>query len=165
MPALPGVGSRDPGCTHNVAVRRKLILSAVAGVVVLAALAARLYVTNEAPVVPRVTDQDAAGRPFVVKLHAQWCPVCMTTKGVWDDIQSAYAGRVNLVVLDFTNEETTRASEAEANRLGLRALLDEWGGTTGYVLVLDATGATKHAIKGSRDPAVYRQAIDEVLTR
>ena len=52
-----------------------------------------------------------------------------------------------------------------ANRLGLRATLDEWGCATGYVLVLDATGATRHAIKGSRDPAVYRQAIDEVLIR
>ncbi len=144
---------------------RKLILSVLAGSAVLAAVAALLYVTNEAPSVPRVADADAAGKPFVVKLHAQWCPVCLTTKGVWDDIRGAYAGRVNLVVLDFTNEETTRASEAEATRLGLRAVLDEWGGATGYVLVLDATGVTRHAIKGSRDPAVYRQAIDEVLIR
>ncbi len=144
---------------------RKLTVLAAAGVVVLAAITALLYITNEAPVVPRVADADAAGRPVVVKLHAQWCPVCLTTKGVWEEIEAAYAGRVNLAVLDFTNEATTRASEAEAARLGLRSVLDEWGGTTGYVLVLDATGATRHAIKGIRDLAVYRQAIDEVLTR
>jgi hypothetical protein len=30
-------------------------------------------------------------KPYVVKLHAQWCPVCMMTKGVWSRVETSYS--------------------------------------------------------------------------
>jgi len=88
----------------------------------------------------------------------------MVTKGVWSEIEKTYAGRVNLVVLDFTTDAKADASRAEATRLGLTKFFDEYGGATGTIVVLD--GRTKDvtaSINGSRDFATYRTAIDAAL--
>src|SRR4051812_30605183 len=83
----------------------------IAGGILLGLLASGVvvYATNTAPVVAVVSAAEVRSptKPFVVKVHAQWCPVCMSTKGVWAKVQKAYAERVNLVVFDLTNETTT----------------------------------------------------------
>ena len=125
-----------------------------------------LVATNPPPEVPVISTTEAAGtsKPFVVKAHARWCPVCMTTTGVWEQLQQAYAGRVNLVVLDLTTEATSEAGRAEARRLGLEKFFDDYMYETGTVFVLDGRSKeVKHSIHGSRDFAEYRAAIDEVL--
>jgi thiol-disulfide isomerase/thioredoxin len=126
-----------------------------------------LYARNAAPAVPALSAVDAArtAKPYVVKLHAQWCAVCMITKGVWTEIEKTYGNRVNLVVLDFTTDAKAEASKAEATRLGLTKFFDEYGGATGTIVVLD--GRTKEvtaSINGSRDFAEYRTAIDAALS-
>jgi hypothetical protein len=144
-----------------------MIKRALLGVTVLAvalvAVASVMYVRNATPTVPAISLVQAAdpSRPYVVKLHAQWCPICMLTKTVWSQIEVAYSGRANLVVFDFTNQATTDLSRAEARRLGLEKFFDEHAGTTGTIAVLD--GRTKeetasvHGIKGFDE---YRAAID-----
>jgi thiol-disulfide isomerase/thioredoxin len=149
---------------------RKVLVAALAAtlavVVVLIAAGAFLYARNTTPAVPAIATAEAAasGSPWVVKMHAQWCPVCMLTKGMWAEIEEHYAGRVRLAVFDFTDEATTAATRAEAERLGLAGVLEEAGFATGTVLVLD--GRTKDIaawISGSRDFAEYRAAIDAAL--
>ena len=145
---------------------RKLKRAALATVIGLPLIGLALYASNAAPISPRLSVPDAATRPYVVKLHARWCPVCLVTKGVWSDIEKAYAGRVNLVVFDFTDDASAAASRAEAARLGLSRMLDEYNGATGLIVVLD--GKTKEelaSISGSLGFAVYREAIDKALAR
>jgi len=139
---------------------------ALVAVVALIGAGAFLYARNATPAVPAIgtAEAQAPGAPWVVKLHAQWCPVCMLTKGMWSEIERAYAGRVRLAVFDFTDEETTAASRREAERLGLGTVFEEAGFATGPILVLD--GRTKEIvawINGSRDFAEYRAAIDSAL--
>jgi thiol-disulfide isomerase/thioredoxin len=145
---------------------RRIFPVALVIVAALVATGAILYARNSTPVVPTVATVDAAaaGAPWVVKLHAQWCPVCMLTKGVWSEVEEHYAGRVRLAVFDFTDEATIAATRAEAERLGLGAVLEEAGFATGTILVLD--GGTKEIvarINGSRDFADYRAAIDAAI--
>ncbi|HEX5049077.1 MAG TPA: thioredoxin family protein [Gammaproteobacteria bacterium] len=148
-------------------IRRALLTAAALGAALAAAVGA-LYATNGAPAVPSVSALEAANptKPFVVKLHAQWCPICRITKGVWSDIAATYGDRVNLVVLDFTDETTTDASRAEAERLGLGSYFEDHSGWTGTISIVD--GSTKEVtadIHGSRDFAEYRAAIDGALAR
>lgn len=146
---------------------KKALLTIASLAVLVAALAGILYVTNPPPVVARIAgDAIGTGKPYVVKLHAQWCPYCMLTKDVWSQIEKVYADRVHLLVLDFTNQANTDVSQAEARRLGLEKFFDEFGGATGIVVVLD--GRTKEVtaeIGGNRDFSEYRTAIDAVLNR
>jgi hypothetical protein len=145
---------------------RKVLVAALAVVVVVLAAGAVLYARNATPAVPTIATAEAAapGAPWVVKMHAQWCPVCMLTKGMWSKIEEHYTGSVRLAVFDFTDEATTAATRAEAERLGLAGVLEEAGFATGTILVLD--GRTKDIaawISGSRDFAEYRAAIDAAL--
>ena|SRR5688572_15376330 len=145
---------------------KKALLVVSALVVLLIAVGAMLYLRNAAPVVAPVSAAEAAnsGKPYVVKLHAQWCAVCLVTKDEWSQIEKMYAGRVNLLVLDFTTEANTQASRAEATRLGLGKFFDEYSGATGMIVVLD--GRTKEvaaSIVGNRDFVEYRDAIDATL--
>jgi hypothetical protein len=145
---------------------RKALAVAVVLVAALIATGTVLYARNSTPIVPAIAtaDAEAAGAPWVVKLHAQWCPVCMLTKGMWSQIEARYAGRVRLAVFDFTDGTTTAATRAEAARLGLGPFLEEAGVATGTIVVLD--GRTKEIvawINGSRDFAEYRAAIDSAL--
>ena len=134
--------------------------------VVLVAVASVLYVRNATPTVPTISLEEAADtrRPYVVKLHAQWCPICMLTKKVWSQIEVAYSGHANFVMFDFTNQATTDRSRAEAKKLGLEKFFDRNVGATGTIAVLD--GRTKEeaaSIHGIRGFDEYRAAIDASL--
>ena len=140
---------------------KKALYSLAVIALVLVATASGMYVTNRAPVVPPLAGDAPTFKPFVIKLHARWCVFCMMTKDEWSRIEETYRGRVNLVVFDFTSDETTAASRAEAVRLGLETFFEEFAGVTGSVVVLD--GPTKRVtaeINGNRDFAEYRTAID-----
>jgi thiol-disulfide isomerase/thioredoxin len=145
---------------------KKALVGAAALAVALLATAGALYATNATPRVPVISAAEAAAptKPFIVKLHAQWCPVCRLTKGVWSRIATTYGERANLVVLDFTDDETTDASRAEAERLGLGHYFEEHSGWTGTISIVDGTTKKVSAsIHGSRDFAEYRTAIDAAL--
>ena|SRR5688572_11818425 len=144
---------------------KKVALAVVVAMLVLAGSVVVMYFVNAAPVAPAISASEASNptKPFVVKLHAQWCAVCMITKSAWSQIEKEYAGRVNFLVLDFTDDQTTDASKAAAERVGLGRVFEE-SGSTGVVLVVD--GRTKDvtaSIAGSRNVAEYRAAIDAAL--
>jgi Thioredoxin len=145
---------------------KRILLVVTALVMALIVFASVMYVRNPTPTVPAISAEEAASpsRPYVVKLHARWCAVCMLTKTVWSQIETTYSTRVNLVVFDFTNEATADASRAEAKRLGLEKFFEDNVDSTGTIVVLD--GRTKEvtaSIHGSRDFAEYRAAIDATL--
>lgn len=67
---------------------RNLLLGVLLLGAVLIALGYTMYIRNPAPAVPAVSAAEATGadKPYVVKLHVQWCAVGMLTKGVWSQI-------------------------------------------------------------------------------
>lgn len=144
---------------------KKIAIVVVATFLVLVAIGVLMYFVNAAPVVPAISASEAANpaRPFVVKLHAQWCHLCLITTSAWSQIEKEYAGRVNFLVLDFTDDKTTDASKVAAERVGLGRVFEQ-SGSTGVVLVVD--GRTKDvtaSIAGSRNIEEYRAAIDAAL--
>ena len=145
---------------------KKALLVVTLLAVALVAGASVMYVRNAPPTVPTISAAEAANtsRPYVVKLHAQWCPICMLTKTTWSHIEVAYSGRANFVVFDFTNQATTDRSRAEAKTLGLEKFFVRNAGATGTIAVLD--GRTKEeaaSIHGIRGLDEYRAAIDASL--
>ena len=142
---------------------KKILLTVLSLGIVLVGVALVMFATNPAPKVDRISSQESE-KPYVVKLHARWCPVCALTKSVWSDIEKAHSASVNLVVFDFTNGTTTEASRREAKRIGLDTFFEEYAGWTGAIAVLD--GQTKKVItvlEGRRSGAEYHAAIDAAL--
>jgi thiol-disulfide isomerase/thioredoxin len=142
---------------------RRLLQVVVLLTVALVGTVAVLYAANAAPAVAPVAAA-ATDKPLVVKLHAQWCPYCLLQKDEWSRIETSYAGRVNFLVLDFTNERATERSRREAERLDLGSFFDEYSGATGLVVVLD--GRTKGVLAevgGNQSFEAYRAAIDDAL--
>lgn len=133
--------------------------------VILFALGAVGYALNPPPKVPTLALNDtSAKRPWVVKVHAQWCPVCLFTKGTWSKIESTYGNRVNLVVFDVTSKATTEASRAEAKRLGLEAVFETHSREVGSIHVLDAASKeVRDSIYGRSKFSDCTEAIDEAL--
>ena len=148
--------------------RRKWAAAVAALAGGLAGAVGLMIALNPAPQVPAVSASEALDtrRPYVIKLHARWCVVCMMTKDSWATVQEAYAGTVRFAVFDFTTDATAEASRVEAARLGLSAVFEESSGETGSVLILD--GASKEvldAVRGHHPLEVYRKAIDAALAR
>ena len=145
---------------------KKILLAVALLAVAVVAVASVMYVRNAAPTVPTISPVEAANpsRPYVVKLHAQSCPICMFTNTAWSQIAATFSGRATFVVFDFTNQATTETSRAKAKRLGLEKFFDENAGWTGTIAILD--GRSKDVVKlihGSRDFDEYRSAIDTTL--
>ena len=114
---------------------RKTITAVGFALAGLAAVAGLLYLANPPPAVPPVpvSEVTAPSKPYVVKLHAKWCPVCMLTKDEWSDIAREYGTRVNLFVFDSTNETTIAMSQRQAAALGLDRIPEEYHGASGMV--------------------------------
>jgi Thioredoxin len=132
---------------------------------VLLALGAVGYALNPPPKAPTIAlDDTSAKRPWVIKFHAQWCPVCLFTKGTWSKIESTYGSRVNLVVFDLANKATTEASRAEAKRLGLESVFEAHSHAVGSIHVLDAESKeVRDSIYGRSQFSDCAEAIDEAL--
>jgi thiol-disulfide isomerase/thioredoxin len=117
---------------------KKIAIVFIAGCLALVAAGYVMYRANAAPATPAISAEEASNpsKPFVVKLHSQWCHVCLITTPAWSQIQKEYAKRVNFLVLDFTDDQTTDAGRVAAERVGLGRIFEE-AGSAGVVLIVD----------------------------
>jgi thiol-disulfide isomerase/thioredoxin len=109
---------------------------------------------------PQVSPADDPSRPFVVKIHADWCGTCVSLDPTIEALQESQGTRARIVVLDVTDRETLARASTEADRLRLRAFFDQYKAKTGTVGVLH--GATREPVsvfKGELDAAKYEAAI------
>lgn len=145
---------------------RKTITGVGLALVGLVAVAGILYLANPPPAVPSVpvSEVTAPSKPYVVKLHAKWCPVCMLTKDEWSDIAREYGNRVNLFVFDSTSDTTIAMGQKQAATLGLDRLLEDYHGASGMVLVINSgTQQVVASVAGNRPFSTYQAAIDAAL--
>jgi thiol-disulfide isomerase/thioredoxin len=146
---------------------RKTMTGVGSVLVGLVAVAGILYLANSPPAVPPVPASEVAApsKPYVVKLHARWCPVCMLTTDEWSEITREYGNRVNLFVFDSTNDATIATSQRQAAALGLDRILEDYHGASGAVLVINAdTRQVETSVAGNHSFDRYRAAIDAALT-
>ncbi len=104
-------------------------------------------------------DADAS-RPFVVKVHADWCGTCTKLNPTWEGIQAKIGDNARFVVFDLTDKEAVQRSRAEAERLGLTPFLTRHKRSTGTIAVLD--GASREPVivlRGDTDVAKYEEAV------
>jgi thiol-disulfide isomerase/thioredoxin len=62
--------------------------------------------------------------PTVAVIRADWCPYCRQLEPTMMDLMKEYEGKLNFVMLDVTNEETTAKAAATAKSLGLTSFFE-----------------------------------------
>jgi thiol-disulfide isomerase/thioredoxin len=132
---------------------RRLSASLAAAVLVLAAVAL-------AAPKARAGSGSCETKPFIVKIHADWCGTCKRLGPVWEEIQATLGEQATVVNLDVTDRAAYDRSRAEAERLGIDTFVDEYRARTGAIAVLDCrTREPVVVLLGERDITKYRDAL------
>jgi thiol-disulfide isomerase/thioredoxin len=101
-----------------------------------------------------------SAKPYVVKIHADWCGSCRALESVWQRIETDLADQATAVTLDVSDRVAYTQSQAEAERLGISEFFQEYRSRTGTIAVLDCNTREPVAIMNAeRDLEKYRQAI------
>jgi len=127
---------------------------------VLAALVAFGVATGAAGDHHQISAADDASKPFVVKIHADWCGTCSRLEATLEALRERTGDDVRIVVLDVTDRESLARATAEADRLRIRAFFDAYKSKTGTVGILD--GVTRKPVSvlmGETDVAKYEAAL------
>jgi thiol-disulfide isomerase/thioredoxin len=100
-----------------------------------------------------------AGKPMIVKIHADWCGTCTRLNSTFEDLQVKVGDDAVIVVLDVTDRSAVEKSRARAEELGIVAFFDQYKSKTGTVGVLDAEGNEIVVLKGETDADKYVAAV------
>ena len=111
--------------------------------------------------------EEAAGntKPYVVKIHADWCGTCTKLNPTFEALQEKYGDRATLVVLDVTDKDKQAAATAEAKRLGIEEFYARYKSRTGTIGILLADGETVRVLAGETDLARYDEVIELAIER
>ena len=101
-------------------------------------------------------------KPYVVKIHADWCASCKASKSTWAQVQSDLSTQATLVTLDVTDRVAFQESRLQAERLGISEFFQQYRSKTGTFAVLDCrTRVPVAKLTGERSLARYREAISK----
>jgi thiol-disulfide isomerase/thioredoxin len=105
--------------------------------------------------------QAASAKPFVVKVHADWCGTCTMLEPTWIRIENELGGKARVVVFDVTDKQSLEKARAAAEVLGLVEFFDRYKSKTGTIGVLAADGTPVVVLKGERDFGAYDAAVEK----
>ena len=82
---------------------------------------------------------DRGPQLIAVKFHADWCGWCKAMGPIFTEMHQKYeAEPVLYVQLDQTTQARARQARYLASALGLEKVWKEYGGKTGFILLIDA---------------------------
>ncbi|MFQ5417344.1 MAG: TlpA family protein disulfide reductase, partial [Myxococcota bacterium] len=111
-----------------------------------------------------VSAEEDTVKPFIVKVHADWCGTCTQLEPTFEALDAKYRDSARLVVFDVTDRQSLEKSRAEADRLGLRAFFEANKFKTGIIAVIDGrTRETVAIFGGETDARAYDAAIASAL--
>ena len=104
--------------------------------------------------------EGCSGKPYVVKIHADWCGTCKALKSVWQRIETDLRDQATIVTLDVSDRVAYMESQATAERLDISEFFQEYRSRTGTIAVLDCKSHEPVVIMSAeRDFEKYRAAV------
>jgi thiol-disulfide isomerase/thioredoxin len=104
--------------------------------------------------------EGCSGKPYVVKIHADWCGNCKALKSVWQRIETDLRDQATIVTLDVSDRVAYLESQATAERLDISEFFQEYRSRTGTIAVLDCKSHEPVVIMSAeRDFEKYREAV------
>ena len=115
---------------------RNLALGSGLGLIAVAVLAVTATTTSAMDQAPATADSP---KLIAIKFHADWCGSCKAMGDVFTDLANKLDGApVLFVEIDQTNRTTAAQAEYMVAALGAGQLWGEYGGKTGFILLIDA---------------------------
>ncbi|MEW6125505.1 MAG: thioredoxin domain-containing protein [Acidobacteriota bacterium] len=93
-------------------------------------------------------------KPTVVIVRANWCPACQKIEPFMKELMNEYADRLNFVVLDVTDENTSKTAQTTAEKHGLGKFFAANKSKTSTIAIFDA----KHKVVFKTDHNYEREA-------
>ena len=115
-----------------------------------------------AAVAQPVADQsgEQQRKPAVVYFHADWCSNCKVLGPRFIEASRGFDSQLRLLIVDYTNEETLRASQLKALELGLFELVSQ-NRHTGYAVLLNDDGSERQRIFRTLETDQIRQRLSQ----
>jgi thiol-disulfide isomerase/thioredoxin len=104
----------------------------------------------------------AKTKPTVVIIRADWCTACQKLEPMMMDLMKEYEGKLNFVILDVTNEETTAKAAAKAKSLGLSRFFEANKKMTSTVAIFKGRKQVFKTVQNF-DRYVYVAAFDKAI--
>ncbi len=131
-------------------------------------LAALLAVTLVGAAAAAEDEGVKAEQPELISLrfYAEWCGYCRVLDAKLDDVKQDFQDTpVWFTYVDITDEDTIRQSGFKAAQLGLGEIYEEYGNSTGDMVLVDAsTGEVKDHITHEASEDELRDRISAALT-
>lgn len=106
------------------------------------------------------------GQPVVVDIYAAWCPGCKNIAPTLSQLKQQYKDTAHFVVLDVTDKNTTQASAAKAQQLGLSSFFTANKSQTATVAIIDpATGQILQQFRNNPQQADYKAVLDSAIAK
>lgn len=114
---------------------------------------------------PALAKAPKSKRPTVAVIRAEWCSACQKLEPTMMELKNQYGDRIDFVVLDVTNDETTARAAGEARKLGLAKFFEDNKQRTSTVVVLNSSGKIVFKTVQNFDRDAYVKAFDEALAK
>lgn len=106
------------------------------------------------------------GKPVVVDIYATWCSGCKAIAPTLSQLKKQYQGKVNFVVLDVSDRNTSKKAAATAKQLGLTNFFEMNKTQTATVAIIDpATGMVVEQYRKNTNAADYTRVINQEISR
>lgn len=104
----------------------------------------------------------AKTKPTVVIIRADWCSACQKLEPTMMELIKEYDGKINFVMLDVTNDETTAQAAAKAKSLGLSSFFETNKKKTSTIAVFKGKKSVFTTMK-NYNRSDYVSAFDKAL--
>ncbi len=104
-------------------------------------------------------------RPKVALIKADWCGACKRLEPTMKELMREYKDRIDFVVFDVTNDETSAEAAARADELGLAKVFEDNKRKTSTVVVLSPDNEIIFQTSKNFDRNAYVNAFDEALAK
>ncbi len=107
----------------------------------------------------------SSAKTTVAIIRADWCSACQKLEPEMAELREQYKDRINFVVLDVTNDETTKQATAIARKHGLAKFFAANKKKTSTVVVLDSKNNIVFKTDHNADRDAYVKAFDEAIAK
>lgn len=104
-------------------------------------------------------------RPKLILIRAAWCDICKAVEPSILRAYEPYKGKVDLVVLDVTDEASVAKSHARASDEGVRAFFTQYGARTPSVGVFVGAERGRLVHGNLSDETILARELDHAVGR